>query len=196
MWEIIRASRVSSGTPSAGRQDSDRLQPRLGGPLGPEFPSRRPAVPRKAGTPFRREKKVFNHWLDFTLTFFWWLCMWTRSAAAGEPGLGAFWKLICQFPQRWGLFGVGRYKRKHLQPPAGVLYYSLRWETHRERSKMSINNHVSILLRLFCLRNSSECKSWSSQYCRLLLFCTVGPHKPQGCVQPAHIFGILTQDCW
>lgn len=182
MWEIIRTGGVSSGTPSAGGQDSDRLQPRPGGPLGPEFPSRRPAVPRKAGTPFRREKSETTDLITLRPAPEWWLCMWTHPAAAGEPGLGAFWKPLRQFPQWWGLFSVGRYQRKRLQQPAGVLYYSIRWETIQPLKHE--HNHVSTAF-LF-----EKMKLWS------LFFCPSDPQKPVDCVRSDHTFGFWLKKCF
>lgn len=55
MWKILGAGGISSGTSSADREDSDRLQSRPGGPVGSEFPSSRTALPGQAGTWFAEQ---------------------------------------------------------------------------------------------------------------------------------------------
>jgi len=57
MWEIIRTGGVSTGTSSTAREDSDWLQPRPGGPVGPQHPSCWPAVPGQAGTWFKEQNE-------------------------------------------------------------------------------------------------------------------------------------------
>ncbi len=66
MWEILGAGGISSGTPTAVREDSDWIQPGPGGPMGSEHASCRAALPGQAGTWFTEQSVVHI----FLLTMF------------------------------------------------------------------------------------------------------------------------------
>lgn len=70
MWEIAGAGGVSSGTSSAAREDSDRLQPWPDGPMGSEHPSCRAALPGQAGTWLTEKPEFSARWCFFLLTMF------------------------------------------------------------------------------------------------------------------------------